>query len=399
MFASCPLHVNEPRARRKWKKLVIIAAVCIAAALAVVIPVSIENEKAERYKSAYEMINGDPLQAKTVFLSLGEYSDASRQAVECQNLFDYRAARALMDQGDIQGALANFISLGSYSDAHQLAIQCQQSLDYDDAMALMNAGDMQSALKEFIKLDDYSDAAQRAADCQLSLDYDAAVSLMSSNNFAVAYDAFVALGSYKDAASLAADCAHQRDYGLAKQYYAQGYYYSAYILYTSLGDYLDSPELAATCEQPMPKTGEIFRDPDYKNLKLNSGYGYDIVSFRAPKDGQYTFIKIYGLSFGPDSETEPIVTLAIAPGKKVNVKLPAGSSFHFKEAYGTVWYGEKERFGDAGMYFDMQFDDGDHTSSTVYMEITPYYDQYYVYTVKLRQKGVSEGRQVSREEF
>jgi hypothetical protein len=62
----------------------------------------------------------------------------------------------------------------------------------------------------------------------------------------------------------------------------------------------------------------------------------------------------------------------------VNVKLPAGSSFHFKEAFGTVWYGDKETFGNEEMYYVMQFDDGERTSSKVYMEITPYYNQYYV---------------------
>jgi hypothetical protein len=252
----------------------------------------------------------------------------------------------------------------------------------------MDKGDMSGALKAFRALRGYSDAAQWAGECQLSLDYDAAVSMMNNGDYPGARDAFSALGSYRDAAGMVEDCI-RKCYALAGQYCDEGNYYSAYVLFTSLGDYLDSAERAAACEQYPPKTGEIYRD---SNFKLSGKKSYAVISLSAPDDGQYTLIKISTTYF----VYKPVVTLFLAPGEDVEVKLPVGEVYHFKEAYGTVWYGDKELFGDDGTYIDVLFREQFKPTVFSSLDISSECNLYY----SLRQnKGNLDGEQISREDF
>lgn len=395
-YQKRPSNISAAKPVRKMKRSTLIA-ICtsvLVVVLAVVIPVVIESVNAQRYEAAFNIMRSNPLEAKAEFSALGNYSESAAQAEECQRIYDYSMAKSYKQAGDIKAALAAFQALGDYQSAREEALACQYTLDYEEAAAYMESGDIQKALDAFLKLGSFSDSELMAVQCQNSLDYDAAKLLMDAGKYADAADAFASLGSYSDSASLAADCANKRDYKLAGEYFNANQFYSAQRLYWLLGTYLDSAELAAACEQPMPKTGELYRLDSIKKLSHYRDSGYNIVTFSAPDDGKYTYIKIkYATTY------TPAVSAILAPGKKIKIKLPADEHYIFEVAYGTVWYGEKEFFGENGTYITMMFNDSGSLSSWVYMTPTKHYGEYYVYTIKLRQEGYSDGEAVRWQDF
>ncbi len=330
--------VKKQGKRGKW---ILIISVCVlAAAAAVLIPVLMETARAAKYESAFALMEGDKAEeAKEGFLDLGEYKDSADMVQTCQKMIDYDEANDLMRAGDYKAAKGIFDSLTGYEKSVSLSAQCQNTLDYNDAVALMDAGDEGKAVDIFLSLGEYSDSADLAEECQKKLDYDSAKALMDAGDFEAAKSAFTSIISYKDSNSLFKSCQNEMDYIAADEAFSAGKFYTAYSIFSRLYSFKDAADRAEKCIQPNPKSGQTYRNPKYKAK-------HSTQIFKTPKDGYCTFLKIY------DLKNDALVSAVfIASGKSVTVKLPKGK-YYINAAYGKVWFGPEERFGDDGYYED-----------------------------------------------
>ncbi len=359
-------------------KILIVSACALVVACAVLIPVLLETARAAKYEEAFALMDSGELpEAKEEFDELKEYKESADMAQQCQNMMDYQDANELMSAGDYAAAKKAFDSLSGYEDSSKLSAECQNVMDYDSAVAFMDAGDNKSALDIFLKLGDYSDASKLAEDCQDILDYDAAKALMEAGDFEKAKEGFSALIGYEDSLSLIKVCENEMDYIAAEKAYDQGEFYSAYAVFYGLSGFKDATDRAEQCIQPDPKTGEIYRNPDYSAKKRS-------LTFKTPDDGKSTYIKIYS------EDGDLVSTLFIASGKKLKVKLPSGT-YRFKTAAGAKWFGEKDMFGDEGWYSLVMFGENKDTWTL---------KSGYIYTLKLRvTSGGNEGLPQSRDSF
>lgn len=341
------------------KAVIISAASVLAAAGCVVLAlVLIHNANVARYNGALAVMSTDPAHAKAEFTALGGFEDSTAEAKTCQNMLDYTDAKNKMDAENYPDAEASFESLGSYAESASLAAQCKAHIDYNNAAALKKAGKTGDALTAFKALGSFLDSAAQATDCQNIIDYAAAKALYDSGDYLKARDAFADLVDYGDSNSMRDLCSYE----IADGYYKEGKYFSAYTIFPMLNGVKDSAELAMSCvRNDYTKTGELYRNPDYKSGKVP-------ITFKTPDDKNVSYIKIY-------KGDTLVSTVYIASGKKVKIKLPAGT-YSFNAAYGVQWFGETEMFGDMGYYCQVVFDKSGGTTWKL--------KTHWIYTLTLR---------------
>jgi len=124
----------------------------------------------------------------------------------------YKAAVALMESGDYQGAINIFASLGGYKDSENLAAQCiDANLEetYNHALQLMTEGEFADAVAFLEILNGYKDSVDRIIECEnniLNTKYNEASQLMVEGKYKDAYDILKSLGDYRNSNSLIEEC-------------------------------------------------------------------------------------------------------------------------------------------------------------------------------------------------
>jgi tetratricopeptide (TPR) repeat protein len=359
---------KEPLSRRKI--IILISALAVFIATIALTLFSIEAATSAKYDQAVLLMDSDVLKAKEDFLKLGKYKDSPLRAQECQDRYDfdcadallasgdyesarsiflalgdygkapekviecdYAAAVALMNSGKLEEAKQAFMVLGSYSDYEEQAVKCENEMDYIKATDLFTKKDYTNALKAFKSLNSYKDSLQKAQecmDCLYGADYAAALKLLKKKDYAKALKAFNALGYYKDSADKAQECQNSIDYIAADKAYRAKKFYTAYLVFTRLGDFSNSVKRAAGCIQKKPSSGEVYRNPRYRNNTSS-------ITFVAPKSKSSICLKIY-------KGKTLVSTVFMASSKTATVPFPAGV-YTIKQATGTTWFGYIETFG------------------------------------------------------
>ncbi len=352
----------------RGKKFMIITAVAVLAVTIGFTVFSIEKIFSLKYEHAVSLMDSNNyLDARAEFLRFSGYRDSSAKARECQNMYDFHTADAMLKSGDYLSARKIFASLEDFSGAPEKVREC----DYDAATDMMEAGKTESAKEAFIALGDFLDSEEKLKQCQTELDYIAAVGLFNKQDYPGALDAFVSLKGYKDSDSRAFECNNHINYAKAEKAFSEGNFYTAYIGFLNLGYFSDSADRAAACIQPDPKSGETYRNRNYSKKTCP-------LTFKTPKSGYSMYIKIY---YGSNL----ISSVFIASGKKVTVKLPAGT-YIIKGAAGENWFGPNEAFGDDAYY------------GIVYKKYTM--KRGWVYSITFGAgKGASESTEIERSDF
>lgn len=160
---------------------------------------------------------------------------------------------------------------------------------------------------------------------------------------ALSADAKVPSSSSKSKATPAPTADNRKaQYTKAKAAFEKKMYYTAYKMFTALGKYEDAASLASKCKRPMPETGEMRRNSDYKRKTVRLNLNNKL------KGGYNIYIRIY------DSTGETFVSsVFVRSGKGAVVYLP-DTSYLMKAAYGKgTWFGENEMFGDDAIYKEL----------------------------------------------
>ena len=105
-------------------------------------------------KAAALYAAGDYEAARALFLELGSYEDAARQAMACT----YRQAEALEAAQEYEAARDAFLAAAGYEDALERADRCRYAL----AEKALVSGDQEAALRGFLDLGIFEDAKERA---------------------------------------------------------------------------------------------------------------------------------------------------------------------------------------------------------------------------------------------
>ncbi len=316
----------------RGKKIMVISALVVLAVTAAFTVFSIEKVFSLKYGHAVALMDSNNyLEAKAEFLNFSGYRDSSAKARECQNRYDFDTADALLGSGDYLSAKKIFAALVDFDGAPDKANEC----DYNIAADLFKNGEPEKAKAAFIALGDYSDSAVQAEKCQTELDYIAAVELFDKQDYTGALAAFESLKGYKESERKTFECNNHLDYAKAEKAYGEGNFYTAYLGFIKLRYFSDSADRAAACIQPNPASGQIYRNPSYSKKTCP-------LTLKTAKNMLPMFIKIY-------KGGTLISSVFIAPGKKVTVKLPAGT-YIIKGADGENWFGPNEAFGDDAYY-------------------------------------------------
>lgn len=329
-------YADAPRKERLPQRKIVMAicAVIVLVMTAGITVLSIEKMFSVKYNQAVQLMDSNNfLKAMQEFLNFSGYRDSAAKAQECQDNIDFDSAATLLQSGDYTAARKIFAELGDFRSAPEKVHEC----DYADAAALMASGKPEEARDKFEALGSYSNSEEQAALCQMEIDYIAASELMNQQKFADALDAFKSLKGYKDSDDKAFVCTNYLNYAEAEKAFNKKNYYTAYVGFMQLGSFSDSADRAAACIQKKPRSGKTYYSP-------MSGAVSCPVTFKAPNDGYYTYIKIY-------KSGSLIFTLFIAPGKKVTEWLPAGT-FEIRMGIGKTWFGQNEAFGDEDSYYD-----------------------------------------------
>ncbi len=180
----------------------------------------------------------------------------------------------------------------------------------------------------------------------VNLKYDKATYLLNGENYESAKAIFDELGDFADSAERSAECDEMlagmaEQYELAKSFYDNGEYYSAKAAWEACGDYKDSAEMAASCVQEMPESGSMSVSPD----------GPNPVYISAPSD-KSLFFRVY------DSDGSVVAQIFVGAGEQETLKLNQGN-YIMKAAFGTEWFGEKELFGNDGIYRKILYNGSD----------------------------------------
>lgn len=302
----------------------------------------------------------------------------------------YNSAAALYKSGDYEAAREAFLALADFEDAAEQADICSEAMTYQQAMALYQSGDYEAAAQKFAEVDNFQDADTLEKECLQRVSYAKAVALMKSGEYETAEGVLASLDEnlFPDKTALLTQCKDQileerslADYQKAQQALAEGQRYEAYELFHGLGDFQDSAALAESCIVTKPDSGQTY---------YNSAYSGDdcTLEINPPSDGSSTYAKIYT----PGGDL--VACLFMNPGDTASVNLPAGN-YCIRVAYGYGdWFGEKDIFGDDGVYQQLLMSD--------YSEnFTFEYDYAYTLTLQTTDKsGVSvANKNVDRDSF
>lgn len=202
------------KAAKKKKIISGIVAGMLAACVAgyfIIIKVIIPNND---YKAAVAlMADGNYLEAISAFEALNGYKDSGEQIEACKTGIKdkkYDAAVALMESGDYDDAITMFktLGLGGYKDSTEQIKACETAIkdnEYYSAVALKENGDYEGAIAAFEAMENYRDSKEQIEACETAIKdkkYDAAVALMDSDDYVSAYLAFQEISGYKDSEKL-----------------------------------------------------------------------------------------------------------------------------------------------------------------------------------------------------
>lgn len=326
--------------------------------------------KLGNYKNSEEMIQkmyydkacdymdeGLYVEAIGMFNEHNDYSNSQELKQECQNWLDYEEAAALFDAGNYEQAKSMFVALNNFEESRQFVRDCRVRLDYTEATELFKAGDYQAAKSLFENAAGYEDSESLALVCECKINYDAAIEKMGAEEYHSALELLEGIEKYIADSGLDFSIFMDKDefddikndsysyvcYNNGKNFYDNGFFYSAYLEYQKISGFLDADQLALPCVRPI-KTGVIYTNPDYTNNEAQ-------LTFRVKNDYPYNVcIKIY--SSGKDLVSVCLIKI----GETLKMKLPIGI-YSFNEGVGLDWYGEKEYFGDEGIYYRWMFDE------------------------------------------
>ena len=163
-------------------------------------------KSSERYLIYLDALSADLAgnleEALGLYTQLGTFADA-HLAVERLNKEIPEAAikegRALMTKGEYEQARELFLSLEGYGNSDELADKCTDMLNtaaYNAAEALVESGDLLGAMAAFTAMGDAMDAAQQAAECLAAIhkELDEQYAVVTLSTAPVLMDAYVALG-------------------------------------------------------------------------------------------------------------------------------------------------------------------------------------------------------------
>lgn len=334
---------SKPAGKRKGKALFFVlgGAALVAVAAAVLIPISIHNDRQTRYNEGAELLeNGEYAAAEEIFLSLGSFDDSADMAAYAGKGVKYESAVRDMRSGEYRTAKQTFDSIAGFKDSSALSKQCAQGIDYTSAMEYYNAGDYENAEALFYQTGDFLDALKLAAECGSRNDYADAKALMAEGSYEMAEDLLEPLPSklFPDKDELIAECDNMQLYLEAQSLRDSGSRYEAYTLFNSLGNFRDSSDMAAACTVPKPRTGETYHNGAYISSACT-------LIIKPPKtDGSSTYFKLYS------TNGDLVSSVFINAGDEARIDIPSGD-YRFKSAYGYGdWFGENDMFGDDGVY-------------------------------------------------
>lgn len=359
-----------PKKKRK-KALIIIGGVAVVLTVlaAILIPYSIRKNKQSKYDEGLAFLEaGNYKQAEEIFLSLDDFSDAGDKRKLALNGMEYDKAVKIMKEENYGEAKEMLLGLGNFKDSATLAKKCQEALDYESAVALYQEGKYAEAEPLLLKLGNYRDAKELALDSGAQLSYAEAKALMEKGEYDSAKEILLTLdsNSFEDRDTLVEECQNMNLYLAAKETLDAGEFYDAYMSFKALGDFKDSKRLAQDCIVPMPDTGETYRNSSYLDDDC------ELILKPPVDDGSCTYAKIYTL------DNRLVSCLFINAGDEVSVELPAGL-YRIKTAYGFgYWFGEKDMFGDEGVYEILRINFENRIEEIFDFEVD------YIYTITLR---------------
>ena len=242
--AAEKLALKKARQKKARKVFLTVAAILVAMVLLAGLTVKViipAVETSNTYKSAVTMMSEGRFEdAESTFLSLGDYKDASAQALECR----YQIAQRLLDNGDYAAAIDTWNQISGYADsdarAEDALIQWKEQ-DYQNALALKESGAYMEASDAFAQLDGYKDSDAQQAECaqlQKDVDYHAAMAAMEAGDYKEAMKLFADLGNYENATEMFANAAYLQAAALfeAKDYSAAADYFQ------KAGQFEDAPQ-------------------------------------------------------------------------------------------------------------------------------------------------------------
>lgn len=138
----------------------------------------------------------------------------------------------------------------------------------------------------------------------------------------------------------------KEEYMRAVALFEEGLFYSAKEAFEN-SEYNDYQQRASDCIQTMPETGELWHDENMisDNMRLD---------FVANEEDENTgmYIVVY------TKDNNLVEKVFIKGSGTVETWIPEGS-YYIKDAFGTMWFGEKELFGKDGEYETMLFYEDD----------------------------------------
>lgn len=328
---------GKPGRKKLWIVAAASLAVLIAAALIVLGVLRQKN-----YEAAGALFDAKQYaEAAAAFTELGGYKDSAERAALSQNWADYTRAIELIDlfsHDDAVEAKQIFLSLVDFEDAPEQAVYCQNLLDYEAADALETAGDFAAAQAAFDAIGGFKNARERARACSDTLDYEAACLLMEQEDYIAAAEKLAAPSEsgFEDAYDKLEYCNCKIDYAAAEQLLADGRNYDAYEAFLELDTFEDAIVQAYCCVLDEPKNGELYHNEAY----LNKQTELTVVNSYS----EATFLKLYSVN------GDLVCSFYISAGKSAKVRVPAGT-YTLNRAFGTLWFGPEDMFGDDGTYY------------------------------------------------
>ena len=156
---------------------------------------------------------------------------------------------------------------------------------------------------------------------------------------------FSALGAdgFQDSVSRASECQAWIDYQAAEELFSNKKYYDAYKAFKAIdGRYEGMPDLnerAQACVQSFPSNGAVY---------VNDRYSFNDLELTID-NSNYTNV-YYKLYIGDNL----VMSVFVSGGGSATVDLPAGA-YTMNKAYGDMWFGTNDMFGDEGSYYHCNF--------------------------------------------
>lgn len=224
---------NEMAAKKQkylYKRLVIILPILIAVIGSLVFFIS--KSKSWKYDLAEEKLSsGQYLNAIEIFISLGDYKDASELVPQVYYLLGEEQIRS----EEFSDARDSFSNAGNYSDAYQRILETY----YLQGEQYLAEFDFTNAIDSFKAAKNFSDAGTRV----FEVNYVKGTTLLKREEYSEAYKAFQSAGTYKDAAELKLKTSYMQGNAFLEQYQ----YDEAINAFNLAGNYQDAKDRVNEC--------------------------------------------------------------------------------------------------------------------------------------------------------